>query len=342
MFLLEESINLLWKVLEEGKTSKENLNNQQREFLKVASKAVRRTLSYIGENKKNIKTQKELSDLWAAVALAARPFDSDLAERCYQKGNYWANPDNWSDEEVKKAGIEIGRIDAEIRRHFKGNARAKKSKQQITTKKIGQRNKGSIKKFSWKKIWTIVVSSIVILAAFTTLILNLDKIYEIKKCPDLYVNVFSPTPILGKAIFEFGNNVLSRQLDFEISLQNKGDRKSVSLTKFALMFNKTVEVSLKSHGLWEEKKDSPNFKTFIYLKDDVTVNSDTSRRIGIFALSIPPKQAEPLLVAFFVIEGDFERKVGLIYYDYLNEKYNVVHYTNPNRAIEIWNRRLNQ
>jgi len=41
-----------------------------------------------------------LSELWANVALAPRPFDSDLAERCYIKSNYWANPDNWSGVEI--------------------------------------------------------------------------------------------------------------------------------------------------------------------------------------------------------------------------------------------------
>ncbi len=179
MLLLEESIKLLWKVLEEGKANKKHINSQRYEFLKVASKAIRRTLSYIrDENKRDTKTEEELSELWANVALAARPFDSDLAERCYLKGNYWANPNSWSDEEIKNAGIEIGRIDTEIRNHFKGKARAKKSKQQKAIEKTEQGNKDSKKKFSWKKIGTIVVSSIVILAAFTTLILNLDKIKE--------------------------------------------------------------------------------------------------------------------------------------------------------------------
>jgi len=179
MLLLEESIKLLWKVLKEGKANKEHINSQQYEFLRVASKAVRQTLSYIkDENKRDTKTEEELSELWANVALAARPFDSDLAERCYLKGNYWANPNSWSDEEIKNAGIEIGCIDTEIRNHFKGKARAKKSKQQKAIEKTEQGNEESKKKFSWKKIGTIVVSSILVLAAFTTLMLNLDKIKE--------------------------------------------------------------------------------------------------------------------------------------------------------------------
>ncbi len=136
MFLLEESIKLLWKLVKEGRANKEHTNKQKHEFLKVASKAIRRTLSYIrDENKRDTKTEEELSELWANVALAARPFDSNLAERCYLKGNYWANPNNWSDEEVRNAGIEIERIEIEIRNHFKGEARANTSKQQKTIEK---------------------------------------------------------------------------------------------------------------------------------------------------------------------------------------------------------------
>ena len=166
-------------------------------------------------------------------------------------------------------------------------------------------------------------------------------IHEIKKRPDLYVSVSSPTHILHKAIFEFGDNVLSKPLELNVYLLNKGNKKSESLTIFSLIFDKKVEVSLKSQGLWEVNKESSNFKVFHYLKDDLSVNSDTSRLIGKYDLSIP-KQAKPLLFALFMIEGDFKRKTGLIYYDYLNEKYNVVHFTDPNRATEIWNKHLNQ
>lgn len=127
--MLEESIKLLWKVLEEGKANKERLNNQKQEFLKASSKAVRQTLFYIRENKRDTKTEAELSDLWAEVALVTQPFDPNLAERCYLKGNYWANPDIWSDEEIENAGIELNRIEQEVRDYFKGKAGTKKSQQ---------------------------------------------------------------------------------------------------------------------------------------------------------------------------------------------------------------------
>ncbi len=196
MFLLEESIKLLWKILEEGKANKEHTNKQHLEFLKVASKAVRRTLSYIrDENKRNTKIEEELSDLWADVAVAAQPFDPDLANRCYIKGNYWANPDKWQVDKVEEAGIEIERIEAEIGNYFKGRVRIKKSKQQKTIEKpenlpneelsnAKENNKEfghetiKISKPWYKTIWAIVAGLIIFMAALTTLILNFNKIKE--------------------------------------------------------------------------------------------------------------------------------------------------------------------
>ena len=59
------------------------------------------------------------------------------------------------------------------------NEKDNESTQQKAIEKTEQGNKEPKKKFSWKKIWAIVVSSIIILAALTTFILNLDKIKEI-------------------------------------------------------------------------------------------------------------------------------------------------------------------
>lgn len=196
-------------------------------------------------------------------------------------------------------------------------------------------------KDKWDRRVTILSLIVAIVSLIFAIISTCLYIREIQKCPDLYVSVSSPMPILHKVIFEFGGDVLSKPLEFNVYLHNKGDKKSESLTKFMLIFDKKVETSLKSQGLWEENKESPNFKVFNYLQVDLTVNSDTSRLIGKFDLSIP-KQAKPLLFALFVVEGDFKRKTGLIYYNYLNEKYNVVHHTDPHKATEIWNKHLNQ
>ena len=190
-------------------------------------------------------------------------------------------------------------------------------------------------------VTTILSLAVAIISLVFASISTFLYIREINKCPDLYVSVFSPTPILHKTIFEFGDDALSKPLEFNVSLQNKGNKKSESLTKFHLMFTKTIEVSLKSQALWEEFKELANHKGYNLVEDSFDVNPDSSRLMGKFDLSIP-KQVEPLLLALFMIEGDFTRKAGLIYYDYSNEKYKLVHFTDPNRATEIWNRHLGQ
>ncbi len=112
----------------------------------------------------------------------------------------------------------------------------------IVSKTKNNIQKVNVVNFPNKNIWDrlqIIVTIISLILAAISISLY---IHEIKKCPDMYVHVFSPTPILGKAIFEFGDDALSKPLELEVSLQNKGDKKSESLTKFALIFNKIVEV----------------------------------------------------------------------------------------------------
>lgn len=42
-------------------------------------------------------------------------YDHDLAERCMLKSDYWANPDQWSDRDIRRARIEISRVFKEAR-----------------------------------------------------------------------------------------------------------------------------------------------------------------------------------------------------------------------------------
>ncbi len=187
------------------------------------------------------------------------------------------------------------------------------------------------------QIITTILSLIVAIVSLTFAAISMYLyIHEINKHPDLYVFVDSPTPILHKTIFEFGDDGLSKPLEFYVYLRNKGNKKSESLTQFTLIFDKKVEASLRSHDLWKENKKLLDFKMFNYIKENLTINPDTTRFVGAYDLSIP-KQKEQLLFAFFNIEGDFKRKTGLLYYDYSIEKYQIDHFADPCEAVKIWN-----
>ena len=55
-------------------------------------------------------------ELWQAASVHVRRTDPDLAYRLQDKAEYWANPENWSDEEIIGNGIQIGKIADEARK----------------------------------------------------------------------------------------------------------------------------------------------------------------------------------------------------------------------------------
>lgn len=198
-------------------------------------------------------------------------------------------------------------------------------------------------KDKWDRLQIVATIISLIVAVISLVIASISTclyIKEINRSPDMYVSVGSPTPILHKAIFEFADSNLSEPLEFNVSVHNKGRKQSVSLTKLFLLFDKNIEVSLISHGLWQETPLS-EFKGFNYAKDEFVVNPDTNRLVGRFDLRIP-KQRERLLVAYFIIEGDFRMKSGLLYYDYVDQMYSVDHFTDPKKPEQIWNKHIEE
>ena len=65
--------------------------------------------------KRDRETEEKLARLWTAASIKLRPVNMDLADRCFLKGDYWANPDIWSEQEIRKARIEIDRVFKEAR-----------------------------------------------------------------------------------------------------------------------------------------------------------------------------------------------------------------------------------
>ncbi|MHC4269336.1 MAG: hypothetical protein ACYSTS_12815 [Planctomycetota bacterium] len=118
-------------------------------------------------------------------------------------------------------------------------------------------------------------------------------------------------------------------------MNNKGEKKSESVTLLMLIFDKQIKVSLKSNRLWQENEIG-GFQQFGYSKDDLIINKNTSRPLGVFTIAIP-KQMKRLLIANFHIEGDFKRKSGLIYYDFSEENY-IIEYYGPTETANLWNK----
>ena len=59
---------------------------------------------------RDFETEAKLSRLWTAAAVLVRNYDIDLAESLITKGEYWTNPDDWSDEDLERARIKIDQV----------------------------------------------------------------------------------------------------------------------------------------------------------------------------------------------------------------------------------------
>jgi hypothetical protein len=56
------------------------------------------------------EAEAELVRPWTAAAVHIRRTDPGLAESLQDKAEYWANPENWTDEEIASNGIQIDEI----------------------------------------------------------------------------------------------------------------------------------------------------------------------------------------------------------------------------------------
>lgn len=88
------------------------------EAIEAIYKAANRTSFYITMNQNGTyKSNLELSDLWLETAAKVRDLDELLYEQLLMKAEYWSNPENWSDKDVKRTKIgllEIKRAAREI------------------------------------------------------------------------------------------------------------------------------------------------------------------------------------------------------------------------------------
>lgn len=94
------------------------LSRERRELkdsaLRSISTALNETYLYYRDlekgSQRNLDREAQLTKYWSAAAIPLRHFDDELANICDYKSEYWVNPENYSDEEVSKLGIELGEV----------------------------------------------------------------------------------------------------------------------------------------------------------------------------------------------------------------------------------------
>lgn len=97
---------------------KEQMNRERREAIAILIRALNETRIYFG----NLRTEKpdrekeqNLSRIWVTAYEKLLPFDDNLANRCYAKGSYWADPHGWNEEDLLTAGLSIADMEKQLK-----------------------------------------------------------------------------------------------------------------------------------------------------------------------------------------------------------------------------------
>ena len=110
------------------------LRKEQRQVGDAAARAISHALYetklyYAGlerGNERNRDLEAMLSKHWAAASVPIRNIDQELAQVCASKAEYWINPEDWSEEQIKETGISLDKLHQHYKQqlHPKGFTKA--------------------------------------------------------------------------------------------------------------------------------------------------------------------------------------------------------------------------
>lgn len=117
--IFEVILDLLTSLDKESKGKKQSYRNALRKIIVTA----RETNVYIRSMKENDKnnhdTESRLSVLWTELGFELEDLGlGKLAKRCQIKGIYWADPNHYDSEFLKKADISLSRMEQLARQNL--------------------------------------------------------------------------------------------------------------------------------------------------------------------------------------------------------------------------------
>lgn len=94
---------------------KSNLENKKENKIALKSiyVALSETRSYFSDRKilaKDRERERQIAKLWFEAAIELKEIDNDLAMRCFLKGEFWTDPDNWKNDEEQNLNISINEM----------------------------------------------------------------------------------------------------------------------------------------------------------------------------------------------------------------------------------------
>jgi len=76
--------------------------------------ALAETRAYIADResgkRRNRQREFQIARLWHAAAVPLRSIDMEFANRCFEKGSYWMEPDIWAKKQIAEKGIAIDAV----------------------------------------------------------------------------------------------------------------------------------------------------------------------------------------------------------------------------------------
>jgi hypothetical protein len=105
--LFDKAMSVLG-LIREGKRQRTEKTDQA---LLALYTALRETQGYLAELKSGMANNpdKELSlaGLWQLASVPLREIDIELAEKCFEKGGYWLNPEAWNPARIEAKDIAL-------------------------------------------------------------------------------------------------------------------------------------------------------------------------------------------------------------------------------------------
>lgn len=99
--------------------------HQEEEALSSLIDTLSQTVRYIGNitkipESKSQETEESLSSMWKETAKQVRPFNQELAVKCFFKGIYWADNERLTESEIVELGIKIEDMQNHVLSAIKG------------------------------------------------------------------------------------------------------------------------------------------------------------------------------------------------------------------------------
>jgi hypothetical protein len=112
--MINEIIDKLTNLLGPIATLSKDRRELKDSALRAISVALNETYFYYRDLKKgsnrSIDRENSLAKYWSAAAIPLRHIDTDLANVCEHKSEFWINPDNYENEEIERLGIGLNSV----------------------------------------------------------------------------------------------------------------------------------------------------------------------------------------------------------------------------------------